>query len=164
EIGTLALVPQIADAVSVPVIAAGGIADGRGVAAALALGAAGVQMGTGFLLCPEAATPALHRDAMRRAHEHETVVTNVFTGRPARAFVNRLACEIGLLADSAPEFPLPMTGLAPLRTAAEQKGSGDFTPLWSGQAAALSREVPAALLMQMTVTETLERLHRLRCN
>ena len=164
QIGTMALVSQIADAVSVPVIAAGGIADGRGIAAAFALGASGAQIGTGFLLCPEAATPALHRDAVRHAHEHETVVTNVFSGRPARAFVNRLACEIGFLADAVPDFPLPLGELAPLRAAAEQKGSRDFTPLWSGQAAALSREMPAAMLMQITVKETLERLHRLRCN
>jgi nitronate monooxygenase len=163
QIGTLALVPQIADVVRVPVIAAGGIADGRGVAAAFALGAAGAQIGTGFLLCPEAATPALHRDAVRHAREHETVVTNVFTGRPARAFVNRLAREIGFLADEAPDFPLPMGGLAPLHAAAEQKGSRDFTPLWSGQAAVLSREIPAGTLMQVTVQETFERLHRLRC-
>ena len=164
QIGTMALVPQIADAVSVPVIAAGGIADGRGIAAAFALGASGAQIGTGFLLCPEAATSALHRDAVRHAHEHETVVTNVFSGRPARALVNRLACEIGFLADAVPDFPLPLGELAPLRAAAEQKGSRDFTPLWSGQAAALSREMPAAMLMQITVRETLERLHRLRCN
>jgi len=164
QIGTLALVPQIADVVRVPVIAAGGIADARGIAAAFALGAAGVQIGTGFLLCPEAATPALHRDAVRHAHDHETVVTNVFTGRPARALVNRLAREIGFLADAVPDFPLPLGELGPLRAAAEQKGSRDFTPLWSGQAAALSREMPTAMLMQITVKETLERLHRLRCN
>jgi nitronate monooxygenase len=164
QIGTLALVPQIADVVGVPVIAAGGVADGRGIAAAFALGAAGVQIGTGFLLCPEAATSALHRDAVRHAHEHETVVTNVFTGRPARAFANRLASEIGLLADAAPDFPLPMGELEPLRAAAEHKGSRDFTPLWSGQAAALSREMPAAMLTQTMVRETLERLHRLQCN
>jgi nitronate monooxygenase len=162
QIGTMALVPQIADAVSVPVIAAGGIADGRGVAAAFALGASGAQIGTGFLLCPEAATPALHRDALRHAHEHRTVVTNVFSGRPARAFVNRFACEIGFLADAVPDFPLPLGELGPLRVAAEQKGSRDFSPLWSGQAAALSLEVPAALLMRIMVKETLERLHWLR--
>jgi nitronate monooxygenase len=163
QIGTLALVPQIADAVRVPVIAAGGIADGRGIAAAFALGAVGAQIGTGFLLCPEAATSAPHRDALRHAHEHETAVTNVFTGRPARAFVNRLASEIGFLPDAVPDFPLPMGELAPLRAAAEQNGSHDFTPLWSGQAAALSREMPVAALMQIMVTETMERLHRLRC-
>jgi nitronate monooxygenase len=164
QIGTMALVPQVADAVRVPVIAAGGIADGRGIAAAFALGASAAQIGTGFLLCPEAATPALHRDAVRHAHDHETAVTNVFSGRPARALVNRLAREIGFLAEAVPDFPLPLGELGPLRAAAEQKGSRDFTPLWSGQAAALSREMPAAMLMQVTVKETLERLHRLRCN
>jgi nitronate monooxygenase len=163
QIGTLALVPQIADSVSVPVIAAGGIADGRVLAAAFALGAAGAQIGTGFLLCPEAATPARHRDAVRHAHDHETVVTNVFTGRPARALVNRLACEIGFLADAVPDFPIPLGELEPLRCAAEQKGSLDFTPLWSGQAAALSREMPAAMLTRIMVKEALERLHGLRC-
>ena len=91
-------------------------------------------------------------------------MTNVFSGRPARALVNRLACEIGFLADAVPDFPIPLGELGPLRAAAEQKGSRDFTPLWSGQAAALSREMPAAMLMQITVKETLERLHRLRCN
>jgi NAD(P)H-dependent flavin oxidoreductase YrpB (nitropropane dioxygenase family) len=146
QIGTMALVPQIVDAVSVPVIA-----DGRRIVAAFALGASGAQIGTGFLLCPEAATSALHRDAMRHAHEHETVVTNVFSGRPARALVNRLACEIGFLADAVSDFPLPLGELGPLRAAAEQKGSRDFTPLRSGQAAAFSREMPAAMLMHITV-------------
>jgi nitronate monooxygenase len=164
QIGTLALVPQIADCVNVPVIAAGGIADGRGLAAAFALGAAGAQIGTGFLLCPEAATPAQHREAVRHADDHETIVTNVFTGRPARAVVNRLACEIGFLADAVPDFPIPLGELEPLRAAAEQKGSLDFTPLWSGQGAALSREMPAAMLTRIMVTEALERLHRLRCS
>jgi nitronate monooxygenase len=163
QTGTLALVPQVADAVGVPVIAAGGIADGRGIAAALALGAAGVQIGTGFLLCPEAATPALHRDALRHAHKHGTVVTNVFSGRPARTLVNRLACELGVLTDAAPDFPLPIGELVPLRAAAEPKGNHDFTPLWSGQAAALSREMPAATLTQTMVKETFERPHQLRC-
>jgi len=91
-------------------------------------------------------------------------VTNVFSGRPPRALVNRLACEIGFLADAVPDFPLPLGELEPLRAAAEQKGSRDFTPLWSGQTAALNREMPAAMLMQITVKESLERLHRLRCN
>jgi nitronate monooxygenase len=123
-----------------------------------------VQIETGFLPCPEAASSALHRDAERHAHEHQTVVTKVFSGRPARALVNRLDCEIGSLADAAPDFRLPLGEPGPLRAAAEHKGSRDFTPLWSGQAAAVSREMPAAMLMQITVKETLERLHRLRCN
>jgi nitronate monooxygenase len=158
QIGTLALVPQIADAVNVPVIAAGGIGDGRGIAAAFALGASATQIGTAFLLCPDAATPPLHRDVLRRAPEHGTVLTNVFSGRPARAQVNRLVAEIGPLSDATPDFPLPMGELPPLRVAAEQQGRLDFTPLWSGQAAALGREIPAKALMQTLVKEAVERL------
>jgi nitronate monooxygenase len=144
--GTLALVPQIADAASVPVIAAGGIADGRGIAAAFALGASGAQIGTAFLLCPEAATPSLHRDALRRARADTTLLTNVFSGRPARVLVNRLALDLGPVSDAAPDFPLPMGELPLLRAKAEQQGSSDFTPLWSGQAAALGTEMPAKSL------------------
>jgi nitronate monooxygenase len=102
--GTMALLPQVVDAVSVPVIAAGGIADGRSIAAAFALGASGAQIGTAYLLCPEAATPPLHRDALRRAGANATVLTNVFTGRPAGAMVNRLIREVGPIADAAPAF------------------------------------------------------------
>jgi nitronate monooxygenase len=158
QVGTFALVPQIADAVSVPVIAAGGIGDGRGIAAAFVLGAAGAQVGTAFLLCAEAATPPLHREALRNARLNQTIVTNVFSGRPARAFVNRLAAEVGPWADAVPDFPLPMSELPPLRAAAEQKGSTDFMPLWSGQAAALAREMPARMLMEILVREAAERL------
>ena len=106
--GTLALVPQVVDAVSVPVVAAGGIADGRGIAAAFALGAAGTQIGTAYLLCPEAATPSLYLDALRGARADATFLTNVFTGRPARILVNRLALEVGPIANALPDFPLPM--------------------------------------------------------
>ena len=147
QAGTLALVPQIADAVSVPVIAAGGIADGRGITAAFALGASGVQMGTAFLRCPEAATSPLHRDALRQARDDETLLTNVFTGRPARVIATRFPRELGPLSDAAPDFPLPMGELPLLRAKAEQQGRGDFTPLWSGQAAALGREMPAKALV-----------------
>jgi nitronate monooxygenase len=153
QAGTFALVPQVADAVGVPVIAAGGIGDGRGIAAAFALGAAGVQVGTAFLLCAEAATPPLYREALRNARVNQTVVTNVFSGRPARVLVNRLAAEIGPWSDAAPDFPLPLGELPPLRTAAEQNGSADFTPLWSGQAAALAREMPAKMLVDILVRE-----------
>ena len=153
QAGTFALVPQVADAVSVPVIAAGGVGDGRGVAAAFALGAAGVQVGTAFLLCAETATPPLYRAALRHARANQTVVTNVFSGRSARALVNRLVGEIGPWSDTAPDFPLPMGELPPLRAAAEQNGSTDFTPLWSGQAAALAREMPAKLLIETLVRE-----------
>jgi nitronate monooxygenase len=153
QAGTFALVPQVADAVSVPVIAAGGIADGRGIAAAFALGAAAVQVGTAFLLCAESATPPLYREALRNAQVDQTVVTNVFSGRPARALVNRLAVEIGPWSDAAPDFPLPMGELPSLRAAAEHNGSTDFTPLWSGQAAALAREMPAKMLIEILVRE-----------
>ena len=158
---TLALVPQIVDAVSVPVIAAGGIADGRGIAAAIALGAAGTQIGTAYLLCPEAATPQLHRDVLHRARGDATLVTNVFTGRPARVLVNRLALDVGPISEALPDFPLPMGELMPLRAKAEQQGSNDFTPLFSGQAAPLAREIPAKALTLKLVEEAAERFEQL---
>jgi nitronate monooxygenase len=159
--GTMALVPQVVDAVRVPVIAAGGIADGRGIAAALMLGAAGTQLGTAYLLCPEAATPPLHRDALRRGAANATVLTNVFTGRPARALVNRFIREVGPMANAAPAFPIPLGVSAPLRILAEQRGSADFTPLWSGQASPIGREMPAKALTTRLVTETMQQFRRL---
>jgi nitronate monooxygenase len=160
--GTLALVPQIVDAVKVPVIAAGGIADGRGIAAAFALGAAGTQLGTAYLLCPEAATSEPHRDALRHADSGATSVTNVFTGRPARALSNRLVLEIRPITDGLPDFPLPMGALAPLRARAEQQGSSDFTPFWSGQASPLGREMPAGELTVKLAQEAVDRLKQLK--
>jgi nitronate monooxygenase len=159
--GTLALVPQVVDAVKVPVIAAGGIADGRGIAAAFALGAAGTQLGTAYLRCPEAATSELYREALRHAYSDATFVTNVFTGRPARAISNRLALEIGPILDALPDFPLPIGAWAPLRAKAEQQGSSDFTPFWSGQASPLAREMPARELTLKLVQETVDRLRHL---
>src|ERR1700733_1731355 len=144
--GTFALVPQVVDAVRVPVIAAGGIADGRGIAAAFALGAAGTQLGTAYLLCPETATPPLYRDALRHARGDATLMTNVFSGRPARILVNRLALGVGPILDAPLDFPLPMGDLQHLRAEAEQQGSTDFTPFWSGQAAPMGREMPAKAL------------------
>jgi nitronate monooxygenase len=152
--GTMTLVPQVVDAVKIPVIAAGGIADGRGIAAALALGAAGVQMGTAFLLTPEARTAPLHRAALKQANDHSTTLTNVFTGRPARAIVNRYIQEVGPISADAPAFPLALGAAQPLKAAAEATGSADFTPLWSGQAASLAREMPAGELITALVTET----------
>lgn len=160
---TLTLVPQVVDAVRVPVIAAGGIADGRGIAAAFALAAAGIQLGTVFLLCPEAATPTLYREALRGARDDATVLTNVFTGRPARALVNRLARELSPNLDTLPEFPLPLGELALLREKAEREGSTDFTPLWSGQAAALANELPAGELTIKLANEGIKRLRLIDC-
>jgi nitronate monooxygenase len=144
--GTFALLPQVARAVRVPVIAAGGIGDVRGVAAAMALGAAGVQVGTAYLLCHEASTSALHRAALQGEGARHTALTNIFTGRPARGIVNRVMRDLGPLRDTVPAFPLAAAAVAPLRAAAEARGSTDFTPLWSGQNASGCKPVGAAEL------------------
>jgi nitronate monooxygenase len=138
ELGTFALVPQLVDAVSVPVIAAGGVADARGVAAARALGASAVQVGTAYLRCHESRISAVHRRALEQATDDATRVTNVFTGRRARGIVNRLMRELGFIDVTAPPFSLAATALAPLRAQAEAAGNGDFSPLWAGQTAALA--------------------------
>jgi nitronate monooxygenase len=144
QTGTLALLPQIVDAVNIPVIAAGGIADARGVRAALHLGAAGVQAGTAYLLCPESTISAVHRAALQAESARHTAVTNVITGRPARGIVNRLIRELGPMRDGIPPFPLATNAVMPLRAAAEARGSSDFSPLWSGQNASRCRAIPAA--------------------
>jgi nitronate monooxygenase len=144
QTGTLALVRQIVRAVNIPVIAAGGIADRQGVAAALALGAAGAQIGTAYLLCPEATTSPVHRAALKSDAARHTALTNLFTGRPARSIMNRFLREQGPMSEIVPAFPLATTAVAPLRAKAESQGSGDFSPLWSGQDASGCREIPAA--------------------
>jgi nitronate monooxygenase len=144
QIGTFALVPQIVAAVKIPVIAAGGIADARCVKAAMALGAVGVQVGTAYLLCPEATTSPIHRAILKSPAAHATAITNVFTGRPARGIVNRFIRELGPMSPLAPEFPLATAAVAPLRSKAESLGSGDFTPLWAGQNVTGCQEIPAA--------------------
>ena len=148
QVGTFALLPQIVQAVNVPVIAAGGIADAKGVAAAMALGAAGVQIGTAYMLCPEATTSAVHRAALKSDGARFTALTNLFTGRPARGIVNRLMRELGPLCAVAPAFPLATSAIAPLRAKAESLGSGDFSPLWAGQNASGCKEIPADILTQ----------------
>jgi nitronate monooxygenase len=144
--GIFALLPRIVRAVRVPVIAAGGIADRSGVAAALALGASGVQVGTTFLLCPEATTSAVHRAALADATPRHTALTNLFSGRPARGLVNRCMRELGPMNPLAPEFPLAAAAIAPLRAHCERQGKGDFSPLWSGQNPDGCRNMPAAEL------------------
>lgn len=146
QVGTFALLPQVVRAVKVPVIAAGGIADARGVAAAMTLGAAGVQIGTAYLLCPEATTSPVHRAALMSEAARHTALTNLFTGRPARGIVNRIMKERGPMSADAPAFPLATAAIAPLRAKAESRGSGDFSPLWSGQNASGCKAIPAARL------------------
>lgn len=148
QAGTFVLVSQVVRAVRVPVIAAGGIADAAGVSAALALGASAVQVGTAFLLCPEATTSAVHRQALKTAPPGATALTRVFTGRPARGIVNRAVRELGGDPAAIPAFPLATAGIAPLRAAAEACGSGDYSPLWSGQNASGCREAPAAEVLR----------------
>jgi nitronate monooxygenase len=158
QVGTMALVPQVVDAVKVPIVAAGGIADARGIVAAFALGAVGVQIGTAYLHCPEAQISPIYRQALKDAKDNETAITNVFTGRPARGIVNRLMREVGPMSTVAPEFPLAAAAVTPLRAKSEMAGSADFTPLWSGQAARLNRNLPAAELTKQLAEETLEKL------
>jgi nitronate monooxygenase len=159
--GTFALVPQVVDAVKVPVIAAGGIADGRGIAAAFALGASGVQIGTAYLRCPESKVIAAARTALAHAQDDSTVFTNVMTGRAARGVPNRVMREVGPISPDAPAFPHAATALAPLKAAAEKLGKVDFTNLWAGQAVRLGREMPAADLTRALAGEALARLSHL---
>jgi nitronate monooxygenase len=153
QVGTFALVPQIVAAVKIPVIAAGGIAAAQGVKAAMALGAMGVQVGTAYLLCPEATTSPVHRTALKSPAARVTAITNVFTGRPARGIVNRLIRDLGPMSEIAPEFPLAVAAIAPLRSKAESLGSGDFTALWAGQNVTGCQEIPAADLTRQLASE-----------
>jgi len=147
--GTFALVRQIVSTVKLPVIAAGGIVDAAGVEAALALGAVAAQVGTAYLLCPEATTSAVHRAALKSVAARHTALTNLFSGRPARGIVNRLMRELGPMNESAPAFPLASTALAPLRKKAESMGDGTFSPLWCGQNAKGCIEISAGELTRM---------------
>ncbi len=155
--GTMALLPAVAKAVRVPVIAAGGIGDGRGIVNALAAGATGVQIGTAFLLCPEAATSALYRAALRRAGP--SVMTKVFTGRPARAFANWLTRALGR-DPCIPAFPLAMTALAPLRAEAERRNRSNVSAFWAGEAVAPARELPGSMLTRCLADEALRTIER----
>jgi nitronate monooxygenase len=151
QMGTMALLPQVVRAVRVPVIAAGAITDVQSVRAALALGASGVQVGTAYLCADEATTSAIHRKALQSDDARHTALTRLFTGKPARGIVNRLMREVGPMSDAAPAFPLATTLVAPLRTWAEAKGSGDFSPLWSGQNATACQALPAAEITRQLV-------------
>lgn len=144
QAGLFALLPQVVDAVKIPVVAAGGIADARGVVAAFALGASGVQLGTAYLLCPEANVYPLYRQALQQVSESGTVLTNLFSGRAARGILNRYLQEAGPMSEAAPPFPYAATLVAPLRAASEKAGSTDYMQLWAGQAAGLAKSIPAA--------------------
>jgi nitronate monooxygenase len=152
QLGTFALLPQIIQSVSVPVIAAGGIADARGVAAALRLGAGAVQLGTAYLLCHESTITPLHRAALKSPAARHTALTNVFTGRPARGVVNHIMRELGCIHPDAPAFPLATNAMAPLRAKAEASGSSEFSPLWSGQNATGCKAIAAGQLTKELAT------------
>ena len=159
QLGLFALLPQVVDAVSVPVIATGGIADARGVAAALALGAAAVQLGTAYLFCPEAKVSPLYRRALEQAPDNGTAITNLFSGRPARGILNRYLQECGPMSDVSPAFPYAATLVAPLRAASERAGSLDYMQLWSGQAAGLAKSMPADQFTRDLAADVLTKLH-----
>ncbi|NIE76203.1 nitronate monooxygenase [Pantoea sp. Ap-967] len=160
QIGTLALVPQIADAVQLPVIAAGGIADHRGLVAALALGASAVQIGTAYLFCPEAKVSPAHRHALDTAAASDTALTNLFTGRPARGINNRIMRELGPMSALAPRFPLAGGALMPLRAITEPQGNSDFSNLWAGQALRLGRPMGAEALTREIAEKALAQIAR----
>ena len=161
QVGTFALVPQVVDAVKIPVIAAGGIGDARGIAAAFALGASAVLLGTAYLRCPESRTSPVLRKALQTARDESTVITNVITGRPARGIMNRIIREAGPLNAAVPEFPRAADPLGPLRSRAEAAGSGDFSPLWAGQAAAMAQETPAGQLTKTLAEQAIRIMKQL---
>lgn len=158
QVGALSLIPQVADAVNIPVIAAGGIADGRGIAAALVLGASAVQIGTAYLRCPESSLKAIQLEMVRAGRDDSTALINVFTGKPARGKVNRFARELGLIDPEVPHYPLPVANLAPLRSKAEAEGLEDFAYILFGQSAALARDMPALDLTKALAADALRRL------
>jgi nitronate monooxygenase len=155
QVGTFSLVPQVVDAVAVPVIAAGGIADGRGIAAAFSLGAVAVQIGTAFLFTPQSLISNLHRKRLLDATDDESALTNVFTGRPARSLLNRLVREVGPMTSAAPGFPGAASALGPLKKAAEALGRDDFSSLWCGQSASLCTSIPAGELTRKLAADAL---------
>jgi nitronate monooxygenase len=157
QTGLFALLPQVVDAVTVPVIASGGISDARGIAAAFALGSSGVQLGTAYLLCPEARVSAIYRGALEQAEEGDTALTNLFSGRPARGILNRFLNESGPMSEEALPFPFAATLVAPLRAASEKAGSPDYIQMWAGQAVGLIESMPADQLTLKLAREALDR-------
>jgi nitronate monooxygenase len=153
-IGTMALVPQVVDALRIPVVAAGGIMDGRGIAAALTLGASGVQMGTAFLTCDEAGPPPVYKETILKSREHETRVTRAFSGRFARGIANRMMQEIDADPSEIAPFPIQNSLTRPIRTAATKQGRPEYLSLWAGQGLRLSRRAKASELVDLLARET----------
>ena len=143
QLPTLELVERLKRKLSVPIVAAGGIATNSDVKAAMRLGASGVQVGTSYLLCDEAKTSDLHREALK-SENNSTALTNVFSGRLARGITNKVMKELNYVAGNVPEFPYASIAIAPLRTKAEEQGKSDFTPLWSGTNRAGCKEASAS--------------------
>jgi nitronate monooxygenase len=158
--GTLALVPQVADAVDLPIIAAGGIGDARGIVAAFALGASAVQIGTAYLFTDEATISPIYRQSLEDAANAETAICNVISGRPARVLVNRMVQELGPMSQEAPGFPKGFPATGPLRAAAEGLGKRDFSAHYCGQAAALGRRTTAFSLTRELASDALKYYHR----
>lgn len=158
QVGTMALVPQMVDALSIPVIASGGISDARGIAASFILGASAVQLGTAYLFTPEATISNVHKKELKNSKDNSTVLTNLFSGKPARGIVNRLIKEQGAMSSLTPDFPLAGKALAPLKAHTEPKGSGDFMSMWSGQGASLCHEMGAYELTLKLASEALSNL------
>jgi nitronate monooxygenase len=156
QTGLFALLPQVADQVGVPLIAAGGVADGRGIVAAFALGASAVQLGTAYLLCPEANVSPLYRKALEEVADSGTALTNLFSGRPARGILNQYMRECGLMSDAALPFPYTATLVAPLRAASEKAGSVDYMQMWAGQAAQLAESMGAEKLTRKLAADALK--------
>lgn len=153
-IGTVALVPQLVDAVKIPIIAAGGIADGRGIAAAMALGASGVQIGTAFLTCEESSVPEVHQNSLMASDGSNTKLTKVFSGRPARGIKNRYSENLNKLENELPDFPLMNTLTGPLRKKSAASNTSDFVAQWSGQAVGLNKKTTTAELISSLIKQT----------
>lgn len=160
-IGTMALVPQVADAVSIPVIAAGGIMDGRGIAAAFALGAQAAQLGTAFLPCVESGAHPLHKQAVREASDETAVITRAFSGKAARGVENRFMNLLAPYEQELPPYPILNALTRDIRAAAAKQQRSEYLSMWAGQAASLGRETTAAELLRQLVQETEQVCRRL---
>lgn len=154
KIGLMSLLPQVVDSVSVPVIAAGGIGDGRGVAGALMLGASGVQLGTSFLTCIESEIAGVYKEALMKANGEDTEMTRAFSGRPARGITNKYIDLMRALDNDLPDFPLMNTLTGPLKGASAKQGNADFMSLWAGQSVGLVAEKSIAVFVEQLVEDT----------